>query len=401
MTAAFEWILSPAGRAACAASALTVAGLMTVMSVLLWRMNRRHASYRLLVAAMLLSPAFHIAPDGSARDAALSGAVLLSFILVNFAVLALYATLRRGDRWMLAALITLAAGVSALQFGLDAGWFAGDGQAGDGGAGSGQAGAGAGAGSGGTGVFRPVDLMLLVVSGLMPAYILPRTGQKARLAAAQAIFFLSRLIAIAEAGSETALPVWMQAAGLLLTTAYFCLLFFILFRRTLERMQSVYISSIKDGLTGLYNRRHFLKKTSRYAGHGLPVSILFCDIDNFKKLNDTHGHHAADEALKRVAAILSEEVSGFGAAGRYGGEELVASIARPGADPAAIAETFRQRVERETIVTVSVGVCPAGEGLSVEEAVRRADEAMYVSKSTGKNKVTVHRPSAVAAGRKN
>jgi len=372
MTAAFEWILSPAGRTVCAASALTCAGLMIVMSYLQWRMNRRNASNRLMIAAMLLSPAIWIAPSGAALDAVLSGAGLLAFILVNFAVLALYSAVRRGDLWMLAALIALAASLSALQYGLAAGWF----------------------GGGWTGVLSPVDLMLLVVSGLMPAYVLPRVGQKAMTAAAQACFFLGRLIAIADAGQEAALPVWMAAIGRLLMTAYFHLLFFILFRRSLERMQSVYISSIRDSLTGLYNRRHFLKKTSRYAGRGLPVSILFCDIDNFKKLNDTKGHQAADETLRRVAAILNEEVSGVGAAGRYGGEELVASIARPGADPAAIAEAIRRRVERETDVTVSVGVCPAAEGLSVEEAVRRADEAMYVSKTTGKNKVTVHRPSA-------
>jgi diguanylate cyclase (GGDEF)-like protein len=374
MTAAFDWILSPVGRTACAASALTVAGLMIVMSFLQWRMNRRHAANRLMIAAMLLSPAFWIRPTGPDLDAALACACLLSFILINWAVLALYATLRRSDQWMLGALIGLAAGVSVLQHGLDAGWF----------------------GAGWTSVFRPVDLLLLVVSGLMPAHVLPRIGQRARMAAAQACFLLSRLVAIAEAGTEAALPVWIPAIGLLLATAHFHLLFFILFRRSLERMRSVYISAIKDGLTGLYNRRHFLKKTNRYAAHGLPVSILFCDIDNFKRLNDTMGHHAADEALKRVAAILSEEVSGYGTAGRFGGEELVASIARPGADPAAIAEAFRQRVERETNVTVSIGVCPAIDGVSVEEALRRADEAMYASKSSGKNRVTVHRPAAEA-----
>lgn len=374
MTAAFEWILSPAGRTACAASALTVAGLMIVMSFLQWRMNRRHPSYRMMMAAMLLAPAFWIGPAGSAWDAALAGAALLSFILVNFTVLTLYSAFRRADKWILGALTALAAGAAALQHVLDAGRF----------------------GSGWPDVFRPVDLLLLVFSGLMPAYVLPRVSQKAKVAAAQALFLLGRLTAIADAGAEAALPVWIPAAGLLLTTAYFHLLFFILFRRTLERMQSVYISSIKDALTGLYNRRHFLKKTNRYAGHGLPVSILFCDIDNFKKLNDTKGHHVADETLKKVAAILSEEVSGFGTAGRFGGEELVASIARPGADPAAIAEAFRRRVERETIVTVSVGVCPAAEGLSVEDAMRRADEAMYRSKTTGKNKVTVHQPTAAA-----
>ena len=376
MTAIFEWILSPAGRTACAASALTVAGLMIVMSFLQWRMNRRHSSYRMMIAAMLSAASLWIGPTGTAWDAALAGAGLLSFIFVNFAVLGLYATFRRSDRWMLGALSVLAGSAAAVQAGLDAGWF-GD--------------------AGWPDAFRPVDLLLLVISGLLPAYVLPRVGQKAKVAAAQAFYLLGRLTVAAEAAAQDPLPIWIPAVGLILTAAWFHVLFFVLFRRTLERMQSVYISSIRDGLTGLYNRRHFLKKTNRYAGHGLPVSILFCDIDNFKRLNDTQGHHAADEALKRVAAILSEEVAGYGTAGRYGGEELVASIAHPDADPAAIAEAFRRRVERETNVTVSVGVCPAAEGLSVEDAMRRADEAMYMSKTTGKNKVTVHRHQPAAA----
>jgi len=378
MTAIFDWILSPAGRAACAASALTVAGLMIVMSFLQWRLNRRQPANRMMMAAMLLAPSLWIGPFGHAWDAALAGAGLVSFMLANFAMMALYASFRRVDRWMLGALCALAAGAAAVQAGLDTGRI----------------------GAGWPDVFRPVDLLLLVVSGMLPAYVLPRVGQKAKVAAAQALYLLGRLTAVAEAVAAEPLPSWLPAAGLLLMTAWFHALFFVLFRRSLERMQSVYISSIRDGLTGLYNRRHFLKKTNRYAAHGLPVSILFCDIDNFKRLNDTQGHQAADEALKRVAAILSEEVAGCGAAGRYGGEELVAAIALPGADPAAIAEAFRRRVERETNVTVSVGVCPAAEGLSVEEAVRRADEAMYVSKTTGKNRVTVHRhPPAAAASR--
>ena len=379
MTAIFDWILSPAGRAACAASALTVAGLMIVMSFLQWRLNRRQPANRMMMAAMLLAPSLWIGPFGHAWDAALAGAGLVSFMLANFAVLALYATYRRADRWTLGALCALAAGAAAVQAGLDAGRF----------------------GAGWPDILRPVDLLLLVVAGLLPAHVLPRAGQKAKVAAAQALYLLGRLTAAADAVAAEPLPAWLPAAGLLLTTAWFHVLFFVLFRRSLERMQSVYISSIRDGLTGLYNRRHFMKKTNRYAARGLPVSILFCDIDNFKRLNDTQGHHAADEALKRVAAILSEEVAGCGAAGRYGGEELVAAIALPGADPAAIAETIRRRVERETNVTVSVGVCPTAEGLSVEEAVRRADEAMYMSKTSGKNRVTVHRHQPAAAAARN
>lgn len=388
MTAVLEWIASPAGRTACAASALTVAGLMIVMSFLHWKLNRRHGAYRLLIAGLLLTPAIYADLPGAAWSAVLSAASLISFVIINFAVLALYATLRKGDIALLAAIAVIAAGVAFLQFGLETGWLTGSGQA--------AADSLPEAGEAHTPFVRPVDLTFLIVSGLLPAYILPRVGQQARVASAQAAYFLSRITVIA-AGGAGSLPLWIAAAGRLFETAYFYILFFILFRRTLERMQSVYMSSIRDGLTGLYNRRHFLKKANRYIGLGLPVSIVFCDIDNFKRLNDTRGHHAADEALKQVASILSDEVARNGAAGRYGGEELVAAVARPGADPAAIAEKIRRRVEQETIVTVSVGVCPAGTAGSIEEAMRLADEAMYASKTTGKNKVTVHKADSEAA----
>ncbi|UVI27961.1 GGDEF domain-containing protein [Paenibacillus spongiae] len=176
----------------------------------------------------------------------------------------------------------------------------------------------------------------------------------------------------------------------LLPVIYYTLMFLLLFEWVIERLLMTFQSSITDGLTSLYNRRHFNKKAEQLLQEYKRVAIIFCDIDNFKKLNDTHGHHKADGVLKQVAEIIKEETAGIGAAGRYGGEELLGLVAAPGIKPETVAEQIRSRVEHETMVTVSVGVSITHEGNSIEEVVRQADEAMYQSKTSGKNKVTLH-----------
>ena len=120
--------------------------------------------------------------------------------------------------------------------------------------------------------------------------------------------------------------IWLISVSQLLPIIYYTLLFILLFEWVIERLMYTYQSSIMDGLTGLYNRRHFYSKAELLLQGSKPMAIIFCDIDNFKKLNDTHGHHKADGVLKQVAEIIKEESSGIGSAGRYGGEELLSCI---------------------------------------------------------------------------
>lgn len=173
-----------------------------------------------------------------------------------------------------------------------------------------------------------------------------------------------------------------------LPLVFYTIIFIILFQRIVELMQSIYRSSITDSLTGLYNRRYFMKHLNRYVAQGFKVSAIFCDIDNFKKLNDTQGHAKADEVLKQVAAIMNEELDEVGLTGRYGGEELVALVVSRGIKASQVAERIRLRIEQETIVTVSVGYSVLRRGISGDELIKQADKAMYHSKQTGKNKVT-------------
>lgn len=176
-----------------------------------------------------------------------------------------------------------------------------------------------------------------------------------------------------------------------LPLAFYSIVFFLLFQRIIELMQSIYRSSITDGLTGLYNRRYFMKHLNQYVSQGLKISAIFCDIDNFKKLNDTQGHAKADEVLKQVASIMEEELEGVGLVGRYGGEELVALVVSRESQASQIAERIRFRVAEETIVTVSVGYSSLRKGVTGDGLMKQADEAMYHSKTTGKNRVTDYR----------
>ncbi|PYI56485.1 GGDEF domain-containing protein [Paenibacillus flagellatus] len=180
---------------------------------------------------------------------------------------------------------------------------------------------------------------------------------------------------------------------------YYFILFLLLFERIVELMQASYRSSITDGLTGLYNRRYLLSRAGQFIRHGYPVSVLFSDIDNFKKLNDTLGHQAGDEALKTVAGIMIEESEEIGIAGRFGGEEMVVLVTDSSVDMAEFAEKVRARVEADAGVTVSVGYSKSRKGITAEQLIAQADQAMYAAKTTGKNKVVKYTASLGAAAK--
>lgn len=169
---------------------------------------------------------------------------------------------------------------------------------------------------------------------------------------------------------------------------FYCIVFLFIFDRVVQLLQAVYQSAITDGLTGLYNRRYFMKRISEYVNRGNKISVLFCDIDNFKKLNDTQGHQKGDEILKQVAEIFMEESEDVGVACRYGGEELVIMLTDPLTNTQSVAEKIRKRIEAETIVTASIGYSTHKAGVSSEELIKQSDHAMYHAKTNGKNRVS-------------
>ncbi|MBU2873768.1 sensor domain-containing diguanylate cyclase [Marinobacter salexigens] len=157
-----------------------------------------------------------------------------------------------------------------------------------------------------------------------------------------------------------------------------------------------------DPLTQLYNRRYFMTEgeslIEKARALGEPVSVVTLDIDYFKKVNDTYGHHAGDLVLKGVAVNLQKFSRDRDLIARFGGEEFMVLL--PGADHAeakGCAERIRQGVEKHSVqvgdgvsirVTVSLGVTQINSAKeSLEAAANRADKALYDAKTGGRNRV--------------
>ena len=181
-----------------------------------------------------------------------------------------------------------------------------------------------------------------------------------------------------------------------------------------ETNRRLELLSITDGLTKLYNHRHFQEEVSRAFEESLryerPLSLAMIDIDFFKKINDAHGHSVGDEVLRRIAAVFRESIRSTDLAARYGGEEFAVMMPETDLDDAmAFAEKVRELIDSAPVetqagalsVTVSIGVSsvPRTRVASAKELIVRADEALYRAKRGGRNQVRAerrhvpHRPS--------
>ncbi len=179
-------------------------------------------------------------------------------------------------------------------------------------------------------------------------------------------------------------------------------------RESLEREQ---VLARTDGLTGLINRRHFLELAKHeYAvarRYGLPLSVVLFDIDGFKNINDSLGHLAGDEILKSVARRAGEQLRSADVLARYGGEEFIVLVPESSAQNAAVvAERIRKGIAERRIrttagtaaVTVSAGVGEIhSDSDTLEDLIRRADQALYDAKGKGRNCTVVHHWSGCTA----
>ncbi len=181
---------------------------------------------------------------------------------------------------------------------------------------------------------------------------------------------------------------------------------------SLENIEKIRETAVRDFLTGLYNRRYFFEAGGQMlagAGrHARPCVCAMLDIDFFKKVNDSHGHEAGDCALRHVATILKNRMRRTDIVARLGGEEFCILAAEMQAgDAARIFENLRISIEKTQVdlgagkrlnITASLGVAVwHGEGL--EELLRRADALLYAAKSGGRNRVAMEEacPSFLAA----
>jgi diguanylate cyclase (GGDEF)-like protein len=169
--------------------------------------------------------------------------------------------------------------------------------------------------------------------------------------------------------------------------------------------------AVTDGLTGLYNHRHFHERIAleveRSQRSGLPLSLLMLDVDHFKQFNDTYGHPAGDEVLRQLARVLADTRRANDVVARYGGEEFAVILVDTAKFTAAkVAERVRERTyghdfsdaaPRSPKISVSVGVATyPDDGSDAEALVRSADTALYTAKRAGRNRVVLATEAMVA-----
>lgn len=198
-----------------------------------------------------------------------------------------------------------------------------------------------------------------------------------------------------------AIFVWLTAQ-LSLQTAY-----------DIRRVTLLEQESIKDPLTGLYNRRYLDRRmeeeVKRARRYDLQLSVLLIDIDHFKQVNDTHGHQVGDSLLIHLSDLIVNQIRGSDVAARYGGDELVVLAPSTTVSSAALlAERLRQHVETDQLdllsengkeedirVTVSIGIAGLNpEIIDSESLFKHADEALYHAKERGRNQIITHTVNA-------
>lgn len=183
----------------------------------------------------------------------------------------------------------------------------------------------------------------------------------------------------------------------------------------LKLQETLRTQSLRDPLTGLFNRRYleasFEREVQRAGRRNIPLSVLMIDIDHFKRFNDSFGHEAGDTLLAQFGATLARVVRSEDVSCRYGGEEFTIIMPEADADLAASrAEEICVAIRRLDVqhrnlslgkITVSIGVATFGEhGRTPEELLRNADNALYMAKNSGRDRVmlaeTLHPKSETA-----
>jgi diguanylate cyclase (GGDEF)-like protein len=192
------------------------------------------------------------------------------------------------------------------------------------------------------------------------------------------------------------------ALGIVILTALVIYVIARFFIRELKQSENKLVEmATKDPLTGLLNRREAFRRIDTERSRSLrtssPLSLIMCDIDHFKAINDTHGHLTGDFVLQSLAGVLSKTIRDYDILCRYGGEEFL--IVMPGITSGPtmeLAERIRATVEETDIktedglsirITISLGVAQLNGHEKIEAVISRADEALYEAKRKGRNQV--------------
>ncbi len=205
------------------------------------------------------------------------------------------------------------------------------------------------------------------------------------------IFYGERIRELSES-EETMLELILEHAFIIIENAYL--------------YEKIRLKAVTDELTGLYNRRYFFsclnqeyERAKRYPQN--EFSVVMLDIDHFKRINDTYGHVAGDMVLRQLAKIMKESARNIDIPSRFGGEEFIILLPQtPLKGGISFAQRLRKEVEsypfealgEKITVTISLGVSNYRTNMpyTVDEVIKRTDEALYKAKETGRNKVCVY-----------
>ncbi|MEW6427790.1 MAG: diguanylate cyclase [Thermodesulfobacteriota bacterium] len=179
-----------------------------------------------------------------------------------------------------------------------------------------------------------------------------------------------------------------------------------------EKNRALKELAIRDGLTGIYNHRHFQDLLEREIAlakrYRKDISCLMMDLDHFKEVNDSHGHQFGDFVLREFVRLIQKELRSTDILARYGGEEFVLVLPNIDLEGArSVAEKIRKIIETNLFsdegqsrwVTVTIGIYHAkpGDSLSGQQLLRYADKALYQAKEMGRNRVMVYSPDPTIA----
>jgi diguanylate cyclase (GGDEF)-like protein len=168
----------------------------------------------------------------------------------------------------------------------------------------------------------------------------------------------------------------------------------LLFATAMEIFTGLHSKSMTDGLTGLLNRASFEEMAMKAVNQAHALSLIVCDIDHFKKINDTQGHAAGDAVIRKISALMNAQCTGSQFAGRVGGEEFCVMLPATNIEMAVLfAESLRSQIALSGMkngkgpVTVSMGIATLSAGEDYKSLFERADVALYQAKNTGRDRV--------------
>lgn len=224
-----------------------------------------------------------------------------------------------------------------------------------------------------------------------------------------ALFFLTTIVSMELSYNIDTL--WEKRIYALNTFVFVSLIvfFFLIFSKTIDKNEeklSRENNALKDvvnydPLTGLMNRRsfdfYFEKKLQSVNEKGQSLSVVMCDIDNFKNVNDSYGHDFGDVVLKELGKFISSMLRENDNLFRWGGEEFLLLLQLDDASAFNVMERIRTAIENYSItdgpttitVTMSMGIAKYQPMISSGDLIKKADDALYESKKTGKNKITI------------